>query len=69
MKKLINDNLLDKNRLIYIDIGASGGVIPKWHGLSDNFTSILFEPNIEAYNALKIKKKKKWSSCQYCSFK
>ena len=56
-KNMINDKLLLKNNLIYIDIGASGGVQPKWLNLTKNFKSILFEPNKKAYNKL-IKKKK-----------
>lgn len=57
-KKIINDELLIKNNLIYIDIGASGGVQPKWLNQTKKFKSILFEPNKKAYDKLVQNKKK-----------
>ena len=56
-KNIINDKLLSKNNLIYIDIGASGGAQPKWLNLTNKYKSILFEPNKKAYNKLILNKK------------
>ena len=55
---MINDKLLSNNNLILIDIGASGGVNPKWNKKTKNFLTVLFEPNTNAYQDL-LKNKKK----------
>ena len=55
---MINDKILSNNNLILIDIGASGGVNPKWNKKKKNFLTVLFEPNKNAYEHL-LKNKKK----------
>jgi len=49
---MIKDQLIKDNEIIYIDVGASGGAIPKWKNFTENYQSVLFEPNENAYKDL-----------------
>ena len=45
--------LLENNNLIIVDIGASGGIHPRWKNLALHFIGILFEPDSREYSTLK----------------
>ena len=45
--------LLENNQLIIVDIGASGGIDPRWKNLTSYFKCILFEPDPREYSILK----------------
>jgi len=45
--------LLENNNLIIVDIGASGGIHPRWKNLTPHFIGILFEPDSREYYTLK----------------
>ena len=51
MKKLKYDNQL--NPLTIVDIGASGGIHPRWQRSKFAFKGILFEPDPREYDNLK----------------
>ena len=51
-KKLINDKIL------FIDIGAAGGVISRWKKVENLISSVAFEPDKESFVNLKKNKKK-----------
>ena len=46
---MIDDDLLAGNPIWIVDVGASGGVHPRWRNLSSNYKTILFEPNPVEY--------------------
>ncbi len=45
--------LLENNHLIIVDIGASGGIDPRWKNVTPHFKGILFEPDPREYDILK----------------
>ena len=47
------DTLLKNNQLVIVDIGASGGIDPRWGKTTEFYTGILFEPDPREFNALK----------------
>jgi FkbM family methyltransferase len=47
------NNILRKNPLIIIDIGASGGLDPMWAQFTSSYKGILFEPDPREYVHLK----------------
>ena len=49
------DTLLKKNQLVIVDIGASGGIDPRWGKTTEFYKGILFEPDPGEFNALKKK--------------
>ena len=51
-KKLIKD------KIVFIDIGAAGGVISRWKKIETQLFSVAFEPDNESFNKLKKNKKK-----------
>jgi len=46
--------LLKNNQIIFVDIGASGGIHSRWKVLAQYYKAILFEPDPDAYNVLKM---------------
>ena len=54
---MIDDKYLKDNYIYYADVGAKGGVNPKWINETKNFFSILFEPNPSSYEKLLENKK------------
>lgn len=55
---MIRNDLLQNNPLRIVDIGASGGIDPRWEKFSDYFIATLFEPDPREYETLKSKCKK-----------
>jgi len=49
-------NLLKNNPIIFVDIGAAGGMHKRWLKLGSNIKSILFEPDEEEYKKLNFNK-------------
>jgi FkbM family methyltransferase len=49
----VND-LLTNNPLWLVDIGASGGIDPRWRNFTSNLKAILFEPDPREYERLKL---------------
>ena len=49
MDKLLNDN----HHLIIVDVGASGGIHPRWSKTTEFYKGILFEPDSRVFNELK----------------
>ena len=47
------DTLLKNNQLVIVDIGASGGIDPRWGKTTEFYKGILFEPDPGEFNALK----------------
>jgi FkbM family methyltransferase len=47
------DTLLKNNPLIIVDVGASGGIHPRWEEFTSSYKGILFEPDLRAYNKMK----------------
>ena len=47
------NTLLKNNQLVIVDIGASGGIDPRWGKTTEFYTGILFEPDPREFNALK----------------
>ena len=47
------DELLNNNHLIIVDIGASGGIDPRWSKTTECYKGILFEPDPREFDALK----------------
>ena len=47
------DTLLKNNQLVIVDIGASGGIDPRWGNTTEFYKGILFEPDPGEFNALK----------------
>ena len=52
-------NGLKENPLIFTDIGAAGGISKRWDDLKESIITILFEPNKESFNDLKLNNDKK----------
>jgi hypothetical protein len=53
MKRMILNNLLANNPLWLVDIGASGGIDPRWKNFTSSLKAILFEPDTREYERLK----------------
>ncbi|EKR34234.1 FkbM family methyltransferase [Leptospira interrogans] len=53
---MITDKLLKTNPLIIADVGASGGIHPRWEKFTSFYKGILFEPDPREYEQL-IKQK------------
>ena len=54
MKGILKNKLFKEARnLIYIDVGASGGLGGEWSNMIENIKVIGFEPDKEAYELLK----------------
>ncbi len=49
---VVKTNLLNRNPLCVIDVGASGGVDPRWARFTQDFKAILFEPDPREYMRL-----------------
>ena len=47
------DTLLKNNQLVIVDIGASGGIDPRWGKTTKFYKGILFEPDPREYETLK----------------
>jgi hypothetical protein len=50
---MIKNDLLADNPFWVVDIGASGGIDPRWINFKASYKAILFEPDQRAYNNLK----------------
>ncbi len=50
---MIGDALLENNPLVIVDVGASGGIDPRWERFTSSHTGILFEPDSREYERLK----------------
>jgi FkbM family methyltransferase len=48
----IIDDLLNKNPIYLVDVGASGGIHERWRKLSSKYVEILFEPDLREFNNL-----------------
>jgi len=46
-------NIIKNNPLYVVDIGASGGIDPRWKGTGLSYKGILFEPDPREYEVLK----------------
>jgi len=46
------DTLLKNNQLVIVDIGASGGIDPRWGETTEFYKGILFEPDPREYDKL-----------------
>jgi len=53
---MIKNDLLANNPLWIVDIGASGGIDPRWTNFTSSYKAILFEPDRRAYDNLKSDK-------------
>ena len=51
----MTDNLLVNNPLMIVDVGASGGIQPRWAKFTSFYKGILFEPDSKEYDILKSK--------------
>ena len=47
------DKLLNNNHLVIVDVGASGGIDPRWSKTTEFYKGILFEPDPREFDALK----------------
>ena len=47
------DILLNNNHLVIVDVGASGGIDPRWSKTTEFYKGILFEPDPREFDALK----------------
>ena len=47
------DKLLNNNHLVIVDVGASGGIHPRWSRTTECYKGILFEPDHREFDALK----------------
>ena len=47
------DKLLNNNHLVIVDVGASGGIHPRWSKTTEFYKGILFEPDPREFDALK----------------
>ena len=50
---MIGNKVLEENPLIIADVGASGGIDPKWKKFTSFYKGILFEPDPREYDLLK----------------
>jgi len=55
---MIRTDILADNPLWIIDVGASGGIDPRWGKFTPYYNGILFEPDPREYHILKSKSKK-----------
>jgi FkbM family methyltransferase len=46
------DRLMEKNPLWVVDVGASGGIDPRWSRITDNYKAVMFEPDPREYEQL-----------------
>jgi FkbM family methyltransferase len=53
---MIKNDLLVNNPFWIVDIGASGGIDPRWINFTSSYKAILFEPDRRAYDNLKFTK-------------
>jgi FkbM family methyltransferase len=53
---MIKNDLLANNPFWIVDIGASGGIDPRWINFTSSYKAILFEPDQRAYDNLKLTK-------------
>ena len=49
------ENILANNPLCVVDVGASGGIDPRWAKFTTSYKGILFEPDPREYDMLKSK--------------
>ena len=49
------ENILANNPLWIVDVGASGGIDPRWTKFTTSFKGVLFEPDPREYDVLKSK--------------
>tara|TARA_Y100000590_G_C15726583_1_gene1015456 strand:- start:978 stop:1967 length:990 start_codon:yes stop_codon:yes gene_type:complete len=54
---MIDDKYLKNNYIYFADVGAMGGVQPKWKDITNCYFSVLFEPNKSSYEELIVNKK------------
>jgi len=47
------DKLLINNHIVIVDVGASGGIHPRWSKTTEFYKGILFEPDPREFDALK----------------
>ena len=47
------DKLLNNNHLVIVDVGASGGINPRWSKTTEFYKGILFEPDPREFDVLK----------------
>jgi FkbM family methyltransferase len=47
------NKLLENNHIVIVDVGASGGIDPRWSKTTKFYKGILFEPDPRAFEALK----------------
>jgi FkbM family methyltransferase len=47
------DKLLNNNHLVIVDVGASGGIDPRWSKTTEFYKGILFEPDPREFDVLK----------------
>jgi FkbM family methyltransferase len=52
---MIGNNILANNPLWIVDVGASGGIDPRWAKFTSSYKGILFEPDPREYDLLKSK--------------
>lgn len=50
---MIGNVLLRNNPLVLVDVGASGGLDPRWSRLTSHYRAILFEPDPREFQRLK----------------
>lgn len=53
--RMVGNQLLANNPLWIVDVGASGGIDPKWAKFTSAYRGILFEPDPREYETLKSK--------------
>lgn len=53
--RMVGNQLLANNPLWVVDVGASGGIDPKWAKFTSAYRGILFEPDPREYEILKSK--------------
>jgi len=58
--KFFIDNVDDKHRFIFIDVGAMGGIPLKWSGMMGAMKVIAFEPDLREFYKLKSNDKIKY---------
>lgn len=52
---MTRNDLLINNPLLIVDVGASGGIDPRWARSQLNYKGVLFEPDPREYNILRSK--------------
>ncbi len=57
---MIGNDLLMKNPLWIVDVGASGGIDNRWKKFTSCFVAVLFEPDPREYEILKPNGDKNW---------